>query len=130
MIDAECAESKEKSNFRFSNFYFSSYGHFSVIFVTSSNQSLMNFSDSFKNKIREFFSIFFILFSTLLIIHKTHIINALGEGGGVCISFLGKVLISSCCYLLFAYISLQLKSTEEGNYWLKLKKWFLKFRWV
>ena len=45
MKDVASAESQEKIKFLdYADFYFSSYGHFLVIFVTSSPQFSMNFS--------------------------------------------------------------------------------------
>ena len=65
----------------FSNFYFFELRSF--LWHHHTNFQWI-FHDNFKNNIRKNVSIFFILFSTLHIIHKNHIINAKlrgGEGG-------------------------------------------------
>ena len=49
MKDPESAESKEKSNFRFSDFYFWSYGYF----CSKNCRFSMNFHDNLKNKNRK-----------------------------------------------------------------------------
>ena len=71
MNDAESVESKEKSNFRFSQFLFLEIWSF---FVLKEPQFSMNFHDNSKNKNRKFFVLlFFILSSTHRIIHKDRI---------------------------------------------------------
>ena len=59
----------------FSDFYFSSYGHFLVIFWRQHFNFRWIFSNNWKNKYRR---IFFILFGTFPIIHKNWIKT---EGG-------------------------------------------------
>ena len=79
--DAECAESKKK---QFFHFYFSSYRHFLIIFVTSIPQFSMNFHANSKNKSHKknvfrfsFYSVHFVSFIKLWPLLRE----------GVCISF-------------------------------------------
>ena len=66
---------------QFSYFYFSNYGNFLVIFVTSSPNLWWIFHDNLKNKNRRIFlSIFLILFSQLRIFHESGIKTEGGRG--------------------------------------------------
>ena len=81
MKDAECADRSKNYISVFSDFHFSSYGHF----CTKDYQFLMNFPDNSKNKIRK------IDFSFV----SAHPASFMKTGsnlraGGVCISFEGK----------------------------------------
>ena len=81
MKDTESAESKEKSNFRFFQFLF--FKLWSFLWHHHPNfQWIFHNLKNFKNV-----DLFFILFSTLHIIHKNWIKT---DGGGVCISLVGK----------------------------------------
>ena len=71
---------KKKQISDFSDFYFLSYGHFLVIFVTSSPQFSMNFHNESKKKIGNLISHSFQHIEPMFIIHKNQIKT---EGGGL-----------------------------------------------
>ena len=74
-----CAESNERIIFDFSDFYFSSYGHFSVIFLKKITPI---FDDNSKNKNRKFFLLFFPFDSEHCASSQSHFDGDTSEGGG------------------------------------------------